>query len=119
MREVYVFDSAAPNMLRPVQEAAGIEPSLLQAVQNENFDWMDDMFGCGDPELVYMLALRHPKKCGGILMVFCGGQEEAMFYVICTSNLDLISGISHFSTMVSNVRYGVDIFENAGDEDED
>ncbi len=118
MREVYVFDSAAPGNLCPAQDASGIEPSLLQAVQAENFDWMEPMFACGDPELVYLTALRPPKKAGGIVMVFYGGLEEAMFYVICNSNLDLVAAISHCSNMVSNVRYGVDIFENAGDEDD-
>ncbi len=118
MREIYVFDSAAPNMIRPLADAVDVEPMLLQAVQNENFDWLDPMFACGDPELLYMTCLKHPKNAGGILMMFYESVEEAMFYVICSSNLDLVTAISHFSSMVSNARYGVDIFDNANEEDE-
>ncbi|MDO5538077.1 MAG: hypothetical protein Q4F72_11185 [Desulfovibrionaceae bacterium] len=117
MREIYVFENAAQPVLRPAAEAAGVDPVLLQAAQGENFDWMEPMFAGGSPEHFYLTVFKQPKKAGGIVVVFYGG-EEAMFCAIANSNLDLLACASHFSSMVSNVRYGVDIFENAGDDED-
>ena len=35
--------------------------------------------------------------------------------VICNSNLALAEAGSHFASLVANLRYGADIFENEGE----
>lgn len=117
MREIYVYTHATQPALRPAAEATTVDPQLLQAAQSENFDWMEPMFAGGDPDLLYVTVFRQPKKSGGLVVVFPGGKEEAMYCVIANTNLDLTEAASHFSNMVANVRYGVDIFEDLNDEE--
>ena len=40
---------------------------------------------------------------------------EKSFVVLCNSNLALAETASHYASLVANLRYGADIFEN-GDE---
>ncbi len=114
MQEIYVFDGTAQNPLRPVAEASNVDPLLLQAAQSDNFDWMEPMFASGDSDHFYITVFRQPKKAGGIIAAF-NASGEGMFCVIANTNLDLMASSSHFSGMVANVRYGVDIWENAED----
>ncbi len=114
MKEIYVFDGTAQTPLRPVTEAANVDPLLLQAAQTDNFDWMEPMFASGDSDLLYITVFRQPKNPGGIVAAF-SSNGEGMFCVIANTSLDLMAASAHFSSMVSNVRYGVDIYENAGD----
>lgn len=119
MHEIYVFDSTAQNPLRPVTEdsqaAPEADPQLLQAAKDENFDWMEPMFACGDSNLLYITVYKQPEKNNGLIIAFNAG--DIIFSVIANTGLDLMAAASHFSSMVSNVRYGVDIFENADDGD--
>ncbi len=117
MQEIYLFENTGQISLRPVTADTEVDAQLLQAAQEDNFDWMEPMFAGGDSELVYMTAFRHPQNAGGAVIVISGGGEH-MFCVLARTNLDLVSAASHFSSMVSNIRYGLDIFENiSGDDD--
>ncbi len=116
MQEVYLFENTGQIQLKKAGAEPGVDPQLLQAAQNENFNWLEPMFAGGDTELVYLTVFRQPNGPGGLVVVFAAGNEP-LFSVIARTNLDLISAASHFGSMVANVRYGQDIFENVDAED--
>ena len=81
MQEIYLFENTGQISLRPVTADTEVDAQLLQAAQEDNFDWMEPMFAGGDSELVYMTAFRHPQNAGGAVIVISGGGEH-MFCVL-------------------------------------
>lgn len=116
MREIYLYQNNGQATITPVKPGSDVDAALLQAAQNDNFDELVPLFATGDPDLAYVTAFRHPAGVGGLLVAFADG-DDPMFGVIAQTNLDLLSATSHFSNVVSEIRYGVDIFENLGDEE--
>ncbi len=116
MRETYIYENdCGKHRIKKVQDAVAV-PALLQACETEDFESMEPMFAAGDPELAYCTAFRDAVGAGGVVLV-AAGSAEPLFYVICNNNLDLIAAASHFASMVSNIRYGQDIFDGLEDED--
>ena len=116
MRETYIFENdGGKHRIKKVQDAVA-EPMLLQACETEDFETLEPMFAAGDPELAYCTAFRNPDGPGGVVLM-AAGAAEPLFYVICNTNLDLMAAASHFASMVSNIRYGQDIFDGLEDDD--
>ncbi|MBQ1330683.1 MAG: hypothetical protein IIY31_03415 [Desulfovibrio sp.] len=77
-------------------------------------DWqIDPLCGAGDPELMSASIFRFPEGGGSIVVHDETGEKS--FVVLCNSNLALAETASHYASLVANLRYGADIFEN-GDE---
>lgn len=110
MREIYVFENVEGGRLTPVAKCGVVDPLLKQAAETENFEWMEPFLAAGDTELVYTNVFRQPQNPGGIVVV--SAMDDILFCVIANTNLDLVAAASHLASMVSNIRYGQDIFEN-------
>ena len=116
MRETYIYENdGGQHRIKKVQDAVA-DPTLLQACETDDFEMLEPLCGAGDTELAYTTTFRNPEGPGGVIVVG-SGSSEPLFYVICNTNLDLLAAASHFAGMVSNIRYGQDIFEGVDDED--
>ena len=106
----YVFENVDGGRLTPLAKSGAVDPLLKQAAETDNFEWMEPFMAAGDTELVYTNVFRQPQNPGGIVVV--SAMDEVLFCAIANTNLDLVAAASHFASMVSNIRYGQDIFEN-------
>ena len=108
--KIYVFENVDGGRLTPLAKSGAVDPLLKQAAETDNFEWMEPFMAAGDTELVYTNVFRQPQNPGGIVVV--SAMDEVLFCAIANTNLDLVAAASHFASMVSNIRYGQDIFEN-------
>lgn len=70
----------------------------------------------GSPDLAHCVIFREDGKPGGIFALH--EQNGLLFAAIAKSNLAYALAKGHFGALVANARYGVDIFEHMGDEDD-
>lgn len=69
----------------------------------------------GDPELLHCIALRRNDGAGGMFVIH--DATGPLFGASASSNLEYAAGLAYFGAMVTAPRNGVEIFEDAGDED--
>ncbi len=66
----------------------------------------------GDPDTLYATAYRFDGEIPGGVVMVRGDEDEECFAVVAETNLAFAETAAHFSRIVSEVRYGVDIFED-------
>lgn len=64
----------------------------------------------GDPALLHCAVFRKNGQPGGIFSVFCG--KDPLFAAHAPTNLAFAAAMGHFGELVTNARYGVDVYEN-------
>ena len=66
----------------------------------------------GDPDTLYATAYRFDGDIPGGVVMVRGDEDAERFAVVAETNLAFAETAAHFSRIVSEVRYGVDIFED-------
>ena len=70
----------------------------------------------GDPGLLHCAVFRRGEGSGGCFALYDG--NGPMFAAVAESNLAVGLGQGFFGKMVSDARYGADIFENMDESDD-
>lgn len=70
----------------------------------------------GDPGLLHCAVFRRGEGSGGCFALYDG--NGPLFAAVAESNLAFGLGQGFFGKMVSNARYGADIFENMDESDD-
>ncbi len=102
-QEVYeaVFDGAL--------HVRGCGRELLARAEE---DGIEPVCTLGDPGLLSCSVFRFPG--GGGFVAVRDGAGDAVFKVFCATSLALAEAASHYASLAANLRYGADIFEDAG-----
>ncbi len=69
----------------------------------------------GDDNKLWCEVYRAPGQSGGVFIM--RDFDDALIVAKADDNMSFLRGLDFFAQIVSNSRYGADIFENADDED--
>ena len=108
--EVYkaVFD----GVLRIHPTDAEADSALTENLREGVTDDLVPVCSMGDPDTLYATAYRFDGDIPGGVVMVRGDEDAERFAVVAETNLAFAETATHFSRIVSEVRYGVDIFED-------
>lgn len=117
MSELYTLKAQGSDIVFEPREDAAMEDLLAQrtgipAALGKRWSLAARM---GDPELLHCAVWRG--QPGGCFVLY---NEEGvpLLAAMAESNLTYALGLAHFGRMVAEARYGADIYENLGDDDD-
>lgn len=113
MSEMYTIHVDG-NQLRFEPRQDGVLEDVL--AQGSHLGGYDAVSRMGDPGLLHCAVFRRVEGHGGFFAIH--DQDGLLFTAVAESNLAYALAQGFFGGMVSEARYGADIFENMDDPDE-
>ncbi|MGE9984112.1 hypothetical protein [Desulfovibrio sp. SGI.169] len=113
MSEMYTIHAEGTRLRFEPRQDDALADAAARGARRDGYETVSRM---GDPGLLHCAVFRRAGGDGGLFALH--DQDGLLFAAVAESNLAYALAQGFFGRMVSEARYGADIFENMDDCDE-